>query len=60
MGELESLFQKFDSDGSGSLDMDEITEMFKSVGILTDKTQIKKIFESAEDFIIKNNELDNQ
>ena len=36
--ELEKVFEKFDADGTGLLDMDRIVKLFESVGILTDKS----------------------
>ena len=57
MAELKKLFLKFDLDGSGSLDMDEIMALFTNIGIETDKVTIKKIFESAHDVKLKHDEL---
>jgi Ca2+-binding EF-hand superfamily protein len=41
---MELLFEKFDADGSGALDMDEIFELFKQNNVEIDRETIKIMF----------------
>lgn len=42
---IETIFQNFDSDGSGSLDINELTELFRQNGINLDKETVRKMFQ---------------
>ena len=42
--ELERLFEIFDSDGSGQIELDEISLMFETAGLIIDVKILKKIF----------------
>ena len=48
MLELEELFTKFDFDGSGTLDLDELVEMFQMAGLRIGSRKLKEIFLSAK------------
>lgn len=41
---IETLFLKFDSDGSGSLDLNEIVDLFKQNMVKLDKETIRQMF----------------
>ena len=38
---IEAIFKNFDSDGSGSLDMNELVELFLSNGVTLDKETVR-------------------
>ncbi|CAI2366245.1 unnamed protein product [Moneuplotes crassus] len=46
--EIENIFNTFDRDGSGSLDMGEIHELFNSNGIEVSFAQVRQIFEVVD------------
>ena len=41
---IEAIFKNFDSDGSGSLDIGELVELFHSNGVDLDKDTVRQIF----------------
>ena len=43
-GIIEAIFTKFDSDGSGALDTNEIVDLFKQNKVRLDKETIKAMF----------------
>jgi hypothetical protein len=49
LSELEKLFGKFDLDGSGTLDMEEILELFATANIKISSKTIRKIFKGAKE-----------
>ena len=58
--ELEELFQKFDFDGSGTLDLDELVSMFQMAGLRVPSHQLKNMFHNARSIKILNNEVDKE
>lgn len=42
--ELEELFIKFDADGSGTLDLDELCHLFRSAGLRVSSRVLKDMF----------------
>ena len=57
MLELAELFNKFDEDGSGTMDLDELTELFKSAGLRVSSRKLKEMFHLAKGVDISSNEL---
>ena len=57
MIELEELFKKFDFDGSGTLDLDELVSMFHTAGLRIESSKLKGMFHLAKKVKIINNEL---
>lgn len=55
--ELSELFAKFDLDGSGTLDVDELTHLFKSAGLRVSSKLLKEMFHLPKNVDIINNEL---
>ena len=45
LSELDQLFQKFDTDGTGFLDIQKLTNLFDLAGLTVSKAQVKKLFE---------------
>ena len=43
-GIIEAIFNKFDSDGSGALDISELVDLFKQNKVTLDKETIKSMF----------------
>ena len=41
---IESIFKKFDKDGTGSLDTNELQDLFKEVNLYFDRETIRKLF----------------
>ena len=56
--ELEELFTKFDFDGSGSLDLDELVSMFHMAGLRIQSSKLKEMFYLAKGVKIIKNEVD--
>ena len=56
--ELEELFIKFDADGSGTLDLDELVALFKSAGLRVSSRRLKEMFKLPAGIEIINNEVD--
>jgi hypothetical protein len=50
---MELLFKKFDADGSGALDMDEIFELFQQNNVNIEKETIKTMFNNQQ-FTLEN------
>lgn len=50
---IETIFTKFDTDGSGSLDLNEIIDLFRQNMVNLDKDTVKEMFQSDE-FTLKN------
>jgi len=42
--ELKILFEKFDQDNSGSLDLEELNMMFETAGLLLNNSQLTSMF----------------
>ena len=42
--EIIDIFQKFDEDGSGTLEIEEIYEMFRKIGLNMSKNEVYQIF----------------
>ena len=38
---IEAIFKNFDSDGSGSLDINELVDLFRSNGVVLDKETVR-------------------
>lgn len=38
---IEAIFRNFDSDGSGSLDINELVELFRTNGVVLDKETVR-------------------
>ena len=55
--ELTELFQKFDADGSGTVDLNEIVTMFRVAGLKLNGKQLKKMFKETKGIKIVNGEL---
>ena len=45
---IEAIFKKFDADGSGGLDLDELVELFQQNDVHLDKATIKQMFQASE------------
>jgi len=45
---IETIFKKFDADGSGSLDLGELIDLFKQNKVYLDKETVKKMFQANE------------
>ena len=45
---IEAIFKKFDADGSGGLDIDEILDLFKQNKVNLDRDTVKKMFQADE------------
>lgn len=50
---MEKLFKKFDSDGSGALDVNEIYDLFQENSIEIDKETLKIMFNNQK-FTLRN------
>ena len=48
---MEQIFKKFDSDGSGSLDLGELVDLFRQNKIHLDREVVKQMF-SGEEFTL--------
>jgi Ca2+-binding EF-hand superfamily protein len=47
--DLKPLFDKFDDDGSGAIDVAEMTSMIESLGLVVPPEKIKKMVDEADD-----------
>ena len=56
--ELQELFTKFDFDGSGTLDLDELVHMFQMAGLRVQSSKLKEMFYLAKGVKIVKNEVD--
>ena len=56
---IECLFKNFDADGSGSLDIQEIIDLFKENQIRLDKETIKAMFQGEEFTLEKFKDINN-
>lgn len=50
---MDKLFKKFDSDGSGALDVNELVELFADNSVEVDKETIKTMFNNQK-FTLRN------
>ena len=50
---MEKLFERFDTDGSGALDMNEMYDLFKSNDVEIDMETIKYMFDNKQ-FTLEN------
>lgn len=49
---MEQIFKKFDSDGSGALDLGELVDLFKQNKIHLDKEVVRQMF-SGDEFTLE-------
>ena len=56
--ELQELFTKFDYNGSGKLDLDELVHMFQMAGLRVQSSKLKEMFYLAKGVKIVKNEVD--
>lgn len=45
---MEAIFKKFDQDGSGALDLNELVDLFRQNKVRLDKETVKEMFHSNE------------
>ena len=45
---IEAIFNKFDADGSGALDLGELIDLFKQNRVHLDKDTVKKMFQANQ------------
>jgi len=45
---IQSFFSRFDTDGSGALDLNELTDLFKQNKLKIDKKTVKEMFQGSE------------
>lgn len=45
---IEAIFKKFDTDGSGGLDIGELVELFQQNDVMLDKETILQMFQAKE------------